>query len=128
MFTRLLSKRTIVTTPPLGFTYISSFLDKQEQFILTKAALNHLDGLGTNSARRTLKRALAAGLTHDQLGFLPEEECYQFEEVSNESDFVISMTDPKKRVILMALYVNSVKLELQMLNGLLSAINNSIMS
>ena len=96
MFTRLLSKRTIVTTPPLGFTYISSFLDKQEQFVLTKAALNHLDGLGTNSARRKLKRALAAGLTHDQLGFLPEEECYQFEEVSNESDFVISLTDPKK--------------------------------
>ncbi|KIM32343.1 hypothetical protein M408DRAFT_326942 [Serendipita vermifera MAFF 305830] len=67
-------------TPPAGFTYISPFLNRHEQVVLTKAALNHLDGLGTHSARRKLKRALSGGINHDELGFLPEDSCYQFEE------------------------------------------------
>jgi hypothetical protein len=90
MYTLRLISRSIVTAttaiktnPPAGFTYIHPFLDKKEQIILTKAALNHLDNVGSSAARRKLKRLLAAGsVTEDELGFLPEDQCYQFEEVS----------------------------------------------
>lgn len=85
-YTVRLISRSIVTsavvTPPTGFTYIHPFLDKKEQLIITKAALNHLDNVGSSAARRKLKRLLAAGtVTEDELGFLPEDQCYQFEEV-----------------------------------------------
>jgi hypothetical protein len=86
--TRLIFSRLIVTAattvaPPAGFTYIHPFLNKKEQLILTKAALTHLDNVGSSAARRKLKRLLAAGtVTEDELGFLPEDQCYQFEEVS----------------------------------------------
>ena len=77
---RLISRSA--AAPPTGFTYIYPFLDKKEQLVITKAALNHLDNVGSSAARRKLKRLLAAGtVTEDELGFLPEDQCYQFEEV-----------------------------------------------
>jgi hypothetical protein len=82
--------RSITTDIP-GFTYISPFLDKKEQLILTKAALTHLDNVGSYAARRRLKRLRAAGtVKEDELGFLPEDGCYQFEEVRATPSWTIS--------------------------------------
>ena len=78
---------TTASAPPTGFTYLSNFLDKGEQVLLTKAALTHLDNVGSSSARRKLKRLLAAGaVARDEFGFLPEDPCYQFEEVRERKE------------------------------------------
>jgi hypothetical protein len=75
---------TVLKTPPTGFTYLPAFLSRQEQLALTKAALDHLDNVvGSPVTRKRRKRLLAAGsVSPDEWGFLPEKDCYDFEEVS----------------------------------------------
>jgi hypothetical protein len=63
-----------------GFTYFRAFLALEEQRILSKAVLDHLDSVGTNTARRKHKRVLASGVLPDENGFLPDAS-YEFEEV-----------------------------------------------
>src|ERR1700761_8988948 len=66
---------------PGGFTYFPSFLSKNEQHILSRAALAHLDSVGSSAGRRKRKRLLNSGILPDEHGFLPDES-YEFEEVS----------------------------------------------
>lgn len=72
---------TRVTTTPGGFTYLPSILSKNEQHILSRAALAHLDNVGSSAGRRKRKRLLNSGILPDEHGFLPDES-YEFEEVS----------------------------------------------
>lgn len=63
-----------------GFTYLRAFLTLEEQHVLSKAALDHLDTVGTSAARRKHKRLVASGVLPDENGFLPDAS-YEFEEV-----------------------------------------------
>lgn len=70
------------STAPSGFIYHKHFLNRQEQLLLTEAALAHLDNVGPSATRRKQKRLLASGsIVRDEDGFLPEA-CYEFEEVT----------------------------------------------
>jgi hypothetical protein len=70
-----------------GFTYLRAFLTLEEQRVLSKAALDHLDAVGTSTARRKHKRLVASGVLSDENGFLPDAS-YEFEEVCPEFDLI----------------------------------------
>ncbi|PVG02975.1 hypothetical protein CPB86DRAFT_772329 [Serendipita vermifera] len=72
----------VLKAPPAGFTYFPNFLSRQEQLLLTRAALDHLDNaVASPVTRKRRKRLLATGsVSPDEWGFLPEKECYDFEE------------------------------------------------
>jgi hypothetical protein len=70
-----------------GFTYLRAYLTLEEQRVLSRAALDHLDAVGTSAARRKHKRIVASGVLPDENGFLPDEG-YDFEEVCPEFDII----------------------------------------